>query len=75
MTKPMPERRHDVMIISAGFVDPKPTKHDFVETRECVLPGPDGNAWEFLFKCQETGEIRRYGVEDRKVPSWVAEGN
>lgn len=40
---------------------PRITKHFWVETRKCDLPG-DGDAWEFIFKCSETGVCRRWGT-------------
>lgn len=41
---------------------PRITVHTYVDTRECVLPTPDGEAWEFVFKCSETGVERRWGT-------------
>ncbi len=41
------------------------TQHAFVEARPCVLPSPDGAAWEFIFKCEVTGAERRWGTTDR----------
>ena len=45
----------------------KITKHLYVDTRECTVPGDKGDAWEHLYKCQETGAIRRWGLADRSA--------
>lgn len=45
---------------------PRITKHKYVRTMECNLPSPDGEAWEHIFSCQETGAERRWGTEDRE---------
>jgi len=45
---------------------PRITKHTYSRTMECILPSPDGNAYEFLFRCEETGVERRWGTEDRE---------
>lgn len=44
---------------------PRITKHTYSRTMECTLPG-DGDAYEHLFKCGETGVERRWGTEDRE---------
>ncbi len=41
---------------------PRITKHTYSRTMECILPSPDGDAYEFLFKCSETGAERRWGT-------------
>ena len=74
MSPPEPERK-TATLISAGFSEPTVTLHRHVETREVVLPGPDGMAWEHIFECSVTGERRRYGVVERRDPAWVTEGN
>lgn len=56
------------ILLSAGYSLPTPTRHRWIATRACTLPGPDGAAWEFVFVCETTGAERRYGVEDRR--SW-----
>lgn len=38
------------------------TLHIYLETRETIVDGP---AWEYIFKCLETGVERRWGVIDR----------
>lgn len=40
-----------------------PTLHIFLETRECVVD--DEPAYEYVFKCLETGSERRWGLVDR----------
>lgn len=40
---------------------PRITKHTWVATRKTRLPG-DGEAWEFIFRCAETGADRRWGT-------------
>lgn len=44
---------------------PRWTIHKYVKTMECNLPGPDGEAWEFVYRCEETGAERRWGVVDK----------
>ncbi len=63
MIKPTPETKTVTLVNSQGNV----TVHVYVETAECMLPAPDGAAWEFLFRCTETGIMRRYGAVDRFV--------
>lgn len=48
---------------SAGRGTPLATKHTYVDTRECVVAGAP--AWEHIFRCEDTGEERRWGVEAR----------
>lgn len=45
---------------------PVATLHTFVETRECHLPSPDGEAYEYIYKCVVTGAERRWGTADRE---------
>ena len=52
---------------SAGYGQFRLTKHTYVDTRECRVGGKDGDAWEHIFRCEETGEERRWGVEPRHV--------
>lgn len=67
MTRPVPERR-SVIIPSRGYpLSNKPTHHLYLETRECIIPGPHPESWEFIFRCQETAEERRFGVIDREL--------
>ena len=53
------------ILMSAGCVRPTPTIHYYEETRAVVLPGPNGHAWEFLYRCAKTGVVRRWGVAER----------
>lgn len=39
---------------------PRITKHTYSRTMECVVPD-DGECYEFLYKCSETGVERRWG--------------
>ncbi len=56
------------LLPSQGYGGPVPriTRHVFVEARECVLPSPDGDAWELIYRCEETGEERRWGTTSRE---------
>ncbi len=40
---------------------PRWTRHKFVGAVECHLPN-DGECWELLYQCQETGVKRRWGT-------------
>jgi hypothetical protein len=51
----------------SGAGRPRCTLHKYIATRECSVAGPDGDAWEFIYECQETGVERRWGIEDRLV--------
>jgi len=67
MTKtPRPQTR-TAKLASTGYGKLRFTEHVYVETRECVVPGKDPQAWEHIFKCTETGETRRWGLEQREV--------
>lgn len=55
---------------SSGYRDGRSTLHTFVTTRECEVDGP---AYEFVYKCNETGSERRWGVVDRF--EFESEGN
>lgn len=59
---------------SAGYGASRATKHKYVQTRETVVPGPRGEAGEHLYRCEETGEVRRWGLSDRWTPE-QQEGN
>ncbi len=50
---------------SAGYGQPRFTRHVYVDTRECVVQGREPEAYEHIFKCEETGEERRWGLEPR----------
>lgn len=63
MKTPKPETR-EAMLMSEGSW--KWTRHHYVSTRECVLPSPDGAAWEFMYQCSVTGVVRRWGTCDRR---------
>lgn len=58
---------------SAGYSHRKATLHLYVDTRECEVevPRTEGRepqpAWEFIYKCTETGAERRWGCVDRLV--------
>lgn len=66
MTKDLPKpATRTAFLVSTGITIPTPTKHKYVETRECELLGPGGGpAYEFVFECQETGMQRRWGNAD-----------
>lgn len=57
---------------SAGISTPTWTAHEYCETRECMLEGsgPDnkggGDAYEYVYRCLETGAERRWGTADRR---------
>jgi hypothetical protein len=44
---------------------PRVTLHSYSRTLETYLPG-DGDAYEIMFKCSETGVERRWGTIDRE---------
>lgn len=50
-------------IPSFGYGPGKPrwTWHDFSHSEECYLPD-EGPCWELLYKCRETGTLRRWGT-------------
>jgi hypothetical protein len=62
---PIPTTR-SVILPSAGYDYMRATEHVYVETRAVTLDCPDGDAWEFIFKCRLTGELRRFGIENRR---------
>ncbi len=41
---------------------PRVTEHTYSQTLECTLPGGDGDCFEFMYKCSETGVERRWGT-------------
>lgn len=56
---PVPECRHP-LLPSAGVR--RATKHDFATVEE-IPPLIDGHrSWAYLFRCAETGAMRRWGV-------------
>lgn len=60
--RPRPETTQ-VFLMSDGYSPPRPTLHIYTETRPCVVGGPGGGSgYEFMFRCKETGSLRRYGV-------------
>lgn len=61
--KPLPPKTKTAMLPSAGYGQLTATRHVYVETRECISPGPDGLAYEHIFRCEETGEERRWGLD------------
>lgn len=48
-----------------GGITPRITRHTYSRTVECMLPG-DGEAYEFLFRCEETGVERRWGTYEEE---------
>jgi hypothetical protein len=73
-TRPRPER-FTVCIPSNGYGSPRATRHKYVATRETTFEGPHGGpAYEFIFRCEETGEERRYGYQMREADSDVEPG-
>lgn len=54
-------------LASAGYGQLRFTRHVYVDTRECLIKGREPEAWEHVFRCEETGEERRWGLEPRKV--------
>ena len=61
---PKPETT-TAILVSAGCDRRTATIHYYEETRPVVLPGPNGYAWEFLYRCAKTGAVRRWGVVER----------
>lgn len=59
---PEPETK-EALLPSFGYGPglPRITRHVFTRALECHLPG-EGEAWEFLYKCEETGVERRWGT-------------
>lgn len=72
MLKPKPDTLN-AHLESAGYTHSRATLHEYVDTRECEVevPRTEGTAkqpaWEFIFKCTETGVERRWGCVDRLV--------
>lgn len=60
---------------SAGYKTRKATLHFFIEARETTVDGPRGDAWEFIYKCSETGAERRWGIVERLDFTDTGEGN
>lgn len=62
---PEPETK-EAVLPSFGYGPGRPrwTKHKYVKTLECTLPGEDGVAYEFIYRCSETGVERRWGTFD-----------
>lgn len=59
---PLVPENHYPILPSAGV--PRATAHEWVETRE-IAPLAEGcRSYEFLYKCLETGAIRRWGYVD-----------
>lgn len=63
---PVPSTK-EALLPSFGYGPgwPRITKHKYSRTLECTLPD-DGDAYEFMFKCQETGVERRWGTCGRE---------
>ena len=70
--KPRPDTT-TALLESGGYTHKRATVHTYVDTRECEVevPRTEGTAkqpaWEFIFKCNETGVERRWGIVDRLV--------
>jgi hypothetical protein len=67
MSKEIPSPKPETVnayLPSYGYTDRRATLHTFQETRETEVDGP---AFEFVFKCIETGAERRWGLVDRFV--------
>lgn len=71
MKVPRPDTRI-AMLPSQGYGRLKATRHVYVRTQTCQVPGPDPDAWEHIFKCSETGEERRWGIVERRRGDEVA---
>lgn len=78
MNAPKPETRSAILQSAGWPLSVRFTRHTYFETRACVVPfdpdvdpeeGPiavEGDeAWEFIFRCTESGEERRWGVVPR----------
>jgi hypothetical protein len=67
MSKPPIPETKVALLPSFGYGPgvPRITKHVYSRTLECVLPAPDGDAFEYLYKCTETGVERRWGTYER----------
>lgn len=59
---PKPDTR-TALLESAGLTHSTITRHNYVETRLTEISGPGGQAYEFIFECQETSMQRRWGTE------------
>ncbi len=57
---------------SEGYSNGRTTAHFYFETRETDVDGP---AYEYIFKCSETGAERRWGLIERFSFSSPEEGN
>lgn len=75
MNKPKPDTLSAYLSIGS-----RATLHTFLDTRECEVevPRTEGTAkqpaWEFIFRCSETGTERRWGLVDRLVFRNLIEG-
>ncbi len=67
MSLPVPETK-TALLPSFGYGPghPRITRHTNSRTLECTLPSPDGSAFEFMYKCSETGVERRWGTYERE---------
>lgn len=41
---------------------PRWTRHKYVKMLECTLPGEEGEIYELVYRCEETGAERRWGT-------------
>lgn len=64
---PVPETK-TALLPSFGYGPglPRVTRHTYTRTLECNLPSPDGDAYEFMYQCEETGAERRWGTCERE---------
>lgn len=61
---PVPEGRSPILVNRAG----QATRHKYDHTEEVPAIGPDGKpdgtGYVHVFRCTETGALRRYGMEN-----------
>lgn len=55
-------------LVSTGTTIPTYTWHRFIESQITNLEFGDGEAWEFIYECEQTGARRRWGT------AWISEG-
>lgn len=61
MKPPVPQTVR-AMLVSAGVATPTYTWHRYIETKPVTLEFGDGDAWEHIFECEQTGARRRWGT-------------
>lgn len=73
MNQPPKPQNLTPLLVSQGYGAVRWTRHKYVETRPAHLldregrPMRDGEIWEHIFECTETGEERRWGNAERNV--------